>query len=90
MDLQTALPRVLSPAQGRGALWRPKFVSALLIHLLWQMPHQAPCNFPALTLQWRSHGGQGVHALSEGSGPGSQTPVLHAGRCIAWTSRRAD
>ena len=27
MDLQTALPLVLSPAQGRGALWRPKFVS---------------------------------------------------------------
>ena len=27
LDLQTALPRVLSTAQGTGALWRPRFVS---------------------------------------------------------------
>ncbi len=29
LDLQTALPRILNPGQGSGALWRPRYVSYL-------------------------------------------------------------
>ena len=59
MDLQTALPRVLSPAQGRGALWRPKFVSAQLLHLPWQEPFSSrpllsSCPGLGVAVPWRA------------------------------------
>ena len=59
MDLQTALPRVLSPAQGRGALWRPKFVSAQSMHLLWQTPVSckplsSSCPGLGVAVSWRA------------------------------------
>lgn len=32
LDLQTALPRILNPGQGTGALWRPRYVSCFSCH----------------------------------------------------------
>lgn len=38
LDLQSALLSVLSPAQGTGALWRPRYVSSLIsLHPLLQL-----------------------------------------------------
>ena len=72
MDLQTALPRVLCPAQGRGALWRPKFVSAQTVHLPWRIHPHGPCQAPVFASEWRSHEGQRMRSYSEGSGLGSK------------------